>query len=220
MLKVDVKDKSEKILSCLRFYYLAIKLKDIIRTGWINWNISAERRESVAEHIFGTCMLAIAVASEFKLKVDMQKSIFMLVLHETEEIIIGDIPLISNITREEKKEMGRKAVIEMFSMLISGDKYKEYVDEFEAGKTLEAKFVFLCDKLECDLQVKKYSDQGYADINNASELVKSNEKIMEIINAGAKTAGEVFIECDKYHFTGTVFEDIIESLKYTDVTKL
>ena len=52
----------ENIKESLRFYYLATELKNIIRTGWDNshWNINAERRESVAEHIFGTCILAIS----------------------------------------------------------------------------------------------------------------------------------------------------------------
>ncbi len=36
----------------VEYYVLCTKLKDIIRTGWKNWNVKRERIESVAEHIF------------------------------------------------------------------------------------------------------------------------------------------------------------------------
>ena len=52
----------EKIKSAMRFYLLATKLKYKIRSGWdkYHWNISSERIESIAEHVYGTCILAIS----------------------------------------------------------------------------------------------------------------------------------------------------------------
>ena len=44
----------------VNFYILCNRLKNIIRTGWINWNVNKERLESVAEHIYSTQMLALA----------------------------------------------------------------------------------------------------------------------------------------------------------------
>ena len=38
---------------------------DVIRTGWIDWNVKRNRLESVAEHIYSTQMLAIAMKSEY-----------------------------------------------------------------------------------------------------------------------------------------------------------
>ena len=63
----------EKIAKSLRFYLLANELKDKLRSGWIQWNIDRERVESIAEHIYGTCILAIAIDSEFDLNVDLHK---------------------------------------------------------------------------------------------------------------------------------------------------
>ena len=60
-------NKIEKIVS---FYVLTNSLKEKIRSGWKQWNISAERLGSVAEHIYGTCMLAIAIDSEYDLNID------------------------------------------------------------------------------------------------------------------------------------------------------
>ena len=53
-----------KIENIIHFYILASTLKDKIRRGWKIWHIERERVESIAEHIYGTCMLAIAIDSE------------------------------------------------------------------------------------------------------------------------------------------------------------
>ena len=52
--------KEQKVLN---YYVLCNKLKNVIRTGWKVWNVKRERLESVAEHIFGVQMLAIAMRS-------------------------------------------------------------------------------------------------------------------------------------------------------------
>ena len=69
---------------------LTNRLKNKIRTGWMEVNISADRLESVAEHIYGCLMLAIAIDSEYELNLDMYKVLKMLSLHELEETIIKD----------------------------------------------------------------------------------------------------------------------------------
>jgi 5'-deoxynucleotidase YfbR-like HD superfamily hydrolase len=48
------------------FYVTCSKLKNVIRTGWKIWNVSCERIESVAEHIYGVQMLALAMYSEYE----------------------------------------------------------------------------------------------------------------------------------------------------------
>ena len=82
-----------KAENVIKFYILCNKLKDVVRSGWLTWNIQKERVESVAEHIYSTEMLAIAMKSEYQIDVDIEKVIFMLAIHEIEEIIIGDIEI-------------------------------------------------------------------------------------------------------------------------------
>lgn len=115
--------EENKIISTLKFYYLATSLKEKIRSGWIKWNVSKDRLESIAEHIYGTGVLAISIDSEFNTRVDLNKVLRMLVLHELEEVIIGDITSYDNVTAEEKLILGRKAVSEVLEGLI---KKKEY----------------------------------------------------------------------------------------------
>lgn len=116
-------DNNEKIQKLLKFYLLATELKNKIRSGWIVWNVSKERLESVAEHIYGTCILAIAIDSEFNLNIDLSKVVMMLVLHEIEEIKIGDLTLFDKITDDEKRIIGKEAVTQVLKPLSKKDKY-------------------------------------------------------------------------------------------------
>ena len=52
---------------------LCNKLKNVIRKGWKDWHVKKERLESVAEHIFGVQMLAIAMKSEYEYDVDLNE---------------------------------------------------------------------------------------------------------------------------------------------------
>ena len=72
----------------IKFYMITNRLKEKIRTGWQEIDVSAERLESVAEHVYGCAMLAIAIDSEYELNIDMYKVLKMLCLHELEETIM------------------------------------------------------------------------------------------------------------------------------------
>lgn len=66
----------------INYYVICNRLKRIIRTGWKNWYVKCERVESVAEHIYGVQMLAIAMKSEYNYDIDIMKVIFMIAIHE------------------------------------------------------------------------------------------------------------------------------------------
>ena len=70
----------KKIEAAMHFYLSATKLKYKIRSGWDknHWNIKSDRIESIAEHVYGTSILAIALNSEFDLDLDMEKVLKML----------------------------------------------------------------------------------------------------------------------------------------------
>ena len=78
------------INSAIRFYLLATKLKYKIRSGWDknHWNINNERIESIAEHVYGTCVLAISLNSEFGLNMDMEKVNFTESAIHTDSVVM------------------------------------------------------------------------------------------------------------------------------------
>lgn len=126
MVETEVNNKPEKVV---QFYVACNKLKDLIRTGWKDvWHVKKERLESVAEHIYGVQMLAIAMALEYDYDVDLMKVIMMLAVHELEEVVIGDI-IPFEMSLEEKKARGQAVVAEMLGGLQGGDKIQELFEE-------------------------------------------------------------------------------------------
>lgn len=157
--------------SVVKYYVLCNKLKNVVRTGWKNFEIKSDRLESVAEHIYGTQMLAIAVKSEYEYNVDIEKVLKMLAVHETEEILIGDLTMFE-ISKEDKERIGHDAVKKIFAGLIDGEEYENMISEFDERETEEAKFAYYCDKLEADLQARIYDLNGCADV----ETLENNKK--------------------------------------------
>lgn len=162
--------KEEKVVN---YYVMCNKLKTVIRTGWKDWNVKKDRIESVAEHIFGVQMLAIAMKSEYQYDINLEKVIMMLAIHELGEIIIGDLTQFQ-ISKEEKQKIEYEAVKNILKDLIDGKEIENLFLEFEEKKTKEAFFAYQCDKLECDLQCKLYDEEGCVDLNK-----QDNNKTMD-----------------------------------------
>lgn len=189
-----INNKSDTVL---RFYLLTTTLKNKIRQGSIYWNVTAKRRESIAEHVYDACMLAIAIDSEYDLNIDIKKVVEMLAIHELEEIIIGDITPFDNVSNEEKLQIGKKAVLDILNGMKKEQEYIDLTDEFNLRQTKEAKFAYLCDKLDFDLQMKLYADQGYIKLDpNSKGPIFKNAKVQNILKNGAKSASDVFYNYD------------------------
>lgn len=177
-----MRSKEENILA---YYTLCNRLKNTIRTGWKDWNVNRGRLESVAEHIFGVQMLAIAMKSEFSYEIDLMKVVFMLAIHELGETVIGDLTRFQ-ITREEKEKLEHEAVHKILKNLIDGEMIEELFLEFDAQETLEAKFAYQCDKLECDLQCRLYDEEGCVDLNEQEgNSTAEDSEVKELLRTGA-----------------------------------
>ena len=165
----------------LNYYVMCNKLKNIIRTGWKKWNVQRERIESVAEHVYGVQMLALAMKSEYKYDIDIMKVILMLSIHELGETIIGDLTLFQ-IDKKEKEKIEHAAVHNILSSLLDGEQIEKLFIEFDEQKTKEAIFAYQCDKLECDLQCKLYDEESCVDLTKQPENdVINNEKIKDLL---------------------------------------
>lgn len=173
-----------KVENVISYYVLCNKLKDVVRTGWKNWNVERERVESIAEHIFGVQTLAIAMWSEYDYDIDIMKVIFMLAIHELEEVVIGDLTQFE-ISKEEKKKIGHEAVNKMLSGLKQKDEIEALIHEFDERKTKEASFAYQCDKLECDLQSKLYDEESCVDLNDQdNNPTFNNSDVQRLLNEG------------------------------------
>jgi len=198
-MAIELKSDDGKIKTILDYYILTNKLKDVIRTGWKRWGVKRKRVESVAEHIYGTCMLAVAIWSETLPNVNISEVILMLALHETEENIVGDITPYDDEKKLALKKSGEKAVLAIFKDLIAKDVYFKLVHDFNTKATPEAIFAHKCDKLECDIQARLYSDEGCLKLEYADEI-KEDERIKNLISNNVNDVADFFIITDRKHY--------------------
>lgn len=188
-----------KPANVISYYVLCNKLKDIIRTGWKKWHVQRERLESVAEHVYGVQMLAIAMYSEYDYELDIEKVILMLAIHELEETMIGDlVPF--EIAKSEKEKIGHEAVGKILDGISNKMDLKSLIYEFDERKTPEAKFAHLCDKLEADVQCKLYDEENCVDWQSQddNELLKYHQVQASV--DFQKSWSDCWIEHDKKHY--------------------
>ena len=202
------------------FYMFTNILKNKLRTGWVEIEISKERKESIAEHIYGTLMLAIAIDSEYKLDLDMYKVLKMISLHELEEILMPDYTIRSNITIEEKRKKGSICVEKIVSGLLKKDEIINLLDEFNERKSKEAKFCYMIDKIECDFQAKLYDLEGVMDFEKSKEDLEYYGDRKDEINNNSKCASDFWIEYDRVRYQDNkIFKSLIDDIKNIDTNK-
>ena len=201
----------------IRFYLLANRLKEKIRTGWIEIKISKERLESVAEHVYGCLILAIGLDSEYNLNLDMYKVLKMITLHELEETIIKDFTIRDNISKEEKIRLGKEAVSEATEGLIKKEEIEDLLDEFNSRNTKESVFCYHIDKIECDFQAKVYDLQGFFSISEAREDLAFYGEDAKRVDSLAKCASDYWIEYDKKLYQDDeIFLSLINDIQKLD----
>ena len=191
---METNEREQKVLG---YYGLTNLLKDLIRKGWLDWNVSRERIESVAEHVYGAQQLAIAMQNIYHYNIDLYKVIFMLAVHELEETKIKDLTY-RDISREEKRIMGHQAVQEIIEAYGLKQSIEELIFEFDERKTDEAKFSYMCDKLECDLQSKLYDEEGCVDLDNPDNLPIDKERVARLKKEG-KSWSDMWMEFGREH---------------------
>ena len=187
-------NREEKVV---KFYVICNRLKNVIRTGWKDWQVKKERIESVAEHIYGTQMLALAVYSEYNYNIDIVRVIYMLAVHELGETIIGDYNPF-DISKEEKIKIEHEAIHNILKKLSKGIEIENLLLEFDENNTPEAKFAYMCDKMECDIQRKLYDEAGCVDVNNPNVFNNLNEAEQSLVKAGKKWS-ELWLNYDQEH---------------------
>ena len=167
-------NKEERVLN---YYVICNKLKDVIRTGWKTWNVKRERLESVAEHVFGVQMLAIAMKSEYSYDIDIMKVIFMLAIHELGETVIGDLTQF-DISKKDKERIEHEAVSKILRGILDGKEIENLFLEFDSHRTKEAMFAYMCDKLEeKSINILIVEDDDYKDKNIVRDLKDIDENL-------------------------------------------
>ncbi|HCX73320.1 MAG TPA: phosphodiesterase [Candidatus Cloacimonas sp.] len=157
----------------LQIYWDLVELKSLLRQGWLKSGIDANICESVADHSFGTAVLALFLCPAH---LNKQRVLEMAILHETGEVITGDITPHDGISEKEKNHLETKAVEKIFSQLENSEYWLNLWLDFEEGRTAEGCFVKQLDKLEMAFQAKMYSKLTGKDMG---KFYKSAENVMQ-----------------------------------------
>ncbi|MBC7896701.1 MAG: HD domain-containing protein [Cytophagaceae bacterium] len=120
---------------------------------------SAGRTESVAEHTWRLCLMAMMLAPEFP-DVDLGKLLKICIVHDLGEAIGGDIPAPEQARRRAHGNLEGKAAderrdLETLVASLPDERRAEVLalwDEYEAASTPEARLAKALDKLETILQ--------------------------------------------------------------------
>ena len=202
-----------KIKNIILFSMFTNSLKYKIRTGWKDVRVSG-RKESVAEHVYGTLMLAQVIMDQYDLKLDRAKVYEILMNHEIEEILMPDYSIRAKITRREKIAQGKKSVNQATRMLNRQKEIENLLDEFNARETPEAKFCYLIDKMECDFQAKIYDLRGSMSYQRMYEDSLRYGSKKDSIRKESKTASDFWLEYDKSIFANEpIFEELLNEIK-------
>ena len=120
---------------------------------------SEGQQESVAEHTWRLCLMAMVLAPEFS-DVDFAKLVKICLVHDLSEAVGGDVPAPEQARRRAagvatgKGKDERRDLLTLLQPLPSrlGTEIAQLWDEYEAAKTPEAKLAKALDKLETILQ--------------------------------------------------------------------
>ncbi len=140
------------INNLIDFYKKAEKLKTITRHSWLS---NSTRQESVAEHTWMLCLLAMIISEKLDSKINLFKVLKMLIIHDLAEAVTGDIPAHEISKRQKNKYKNEERVFKKLTPLLSQKNANEIIRlwrEFEKKKTVEAKFANSLDKIEVIMQ--------------------------------------------------------------------
>ena len=183
-----------------QFINQTMDLQDMERKGHLYWGVKSNRIESILEHIYGCCVLALGVEMEYGYSIDMNKLLKMLLIHETGEILIGDLTE-WDIPKDRKRKIERDAVSQVCSELSGGNEIVDLFDEFEKDSTLVSEYANLIDKLEYDLQVKLYEMNGQYDYENIPSNEVTNSDRVRSIMENSNGVFDVHYEYDKNKYS-------------------
>jgi len=141
-------------------------LKGLYRQGWLKRGVPETRAESVADHSFGTALLALLLAELLKVSpefsgLDPHRCIEMALVHELGEVYVGDITPVDGVSKEEKYVREREAFIRVVEGLPNQDRLLELWEDFEAGTSAEARFIRQLDRLEMGVQAALLKAEGF-----------------------------------------------------------
>jgi putative hydrolase of HD superfamily len=148
---------NKKLEKQLNFIVEIDKVKNIFRKSKL---FDGNRFENDAEHSWTICIMALLLKEYADFPVNIEKVIYMLLIHDIVEIDAGDVLLYSK--NQEDVNIKENLAAERIYGLLDNEQKNYFLDlwkEFEERKTNESKFACVFDRIEPLIQ--NYLTEGY-----------------------------------------------------------
>ena len=167
-----------ELLEQIKFIKEIDKLKYIQRKTKL---FNSDRCENDAEHSWHLAMMTIVLAEHSNTKIDVLKTLKMVLIHDIVEIDSGDIFIFDTKKNHDNTLEELKAAKRIFGLL-PDEQAKVLIDlwlEFEKGETNEAKFAKAMDRFEPILQNISNKGGTWNEYNVPMAKVLNKTKLME-----------------------------------------
>jgi putative hydrolase of HD superfamily len=155
------------------------------------------RKENDAEHAWHMAVMTILLSEYANEKIDVLKTVTMLLIHDIVEIDAGDTYAYDAEGAKTQREREEKAAERIFGMLPEDQakKFRDLWEEFEAKKTPEAKFARTMDNIQPMMLNSKTGGKAWMEHGvHISQILKRNEVTPEGSKELWNYAREHFIE--------------------------
>jgi putative hydrolase of HD superfamily len=155
------------------------KLKTILRRTYL---INEDRAENTAEHSWHLAMMAILLAEHANEPVNVSRVVKMVLVHDIVEIDAGDTYFYDATAALDKSVRERAAADRLFGILPvdQGAELRALWDEFETGKTADARFALALDRFMPQLHNYHTHGRSWAEHGiTIDRVLERNESMAE-----------------------------------------
>jgi putative hydrolases of HD superfamily len=181
----------------LASYFRLMRLKRLYRQGWLKRGLPEGLCESVAEHSFGTALLALLLAGRAGdggalVEIDVSRCALLALVHELGEAYAGDITPVDGVSRQDKERLEREAIHRALEGHPDLEWFLSLWEEFEGGTTTEARFVRQLDRLEMGLQAALQDAEGFpgmGEFYDSARRTVVEPRLRSILEEAIRAAG-------------------------------
>lgn len=141
----------------------------------------SDRHENDAEHSWHLAMMTLVLAEHSDRPIEVLKVVKMVLIHDLVEIDAGDTFIYDTSKNHSNTDAERLAAVRIFGLLpqAQAQDFLQLWEEFEEGKTDEAKFARTMDRFEPLLQ--NFSNNGgtWAEFNVDYQTVYNKKKAIK-----------------------------------------
>ncbi len=139
--------QNKKLQKQIEFALEIDKMKLILRRNLV---ADGSKREDDAAHSWHLAVMAMLLEEYSAEKIDVNRVIKIALVHDLVEVYAGDTFAYDAKGYEDKEQREKDAATKLFGMLdpVQGAEIRALWDEFEAGKTAEAKYANAIDRIQ------------------------------------------------------------------------